>query len=602
MARPDITELGESLLSGKIERVRKQEKRAKKDQRKALLMGLGLQLGAGVAKSFFDDKVKDWATNESVFAARAKHNTALMSAERTVARQKEIDKFEGNGVDYFYTTKVRPRIESMADQYFRDQGIDRPSEKQLESFYHGEGYKIAEKMYGAHEKARAAIPMLGTAQERDAYLASVDKRPDSMFEIIGAKIRGKSKEDYQREYLRSLELSPYAQSAKIINEAENVLLSTGDDFAAENYVKYKDKLAKVETNVFKVTARDEQLPSDERPFRSFKVTREASDGTKKTDYEFPTEEDRRLFEAYKESKTETKQETFIHKGVEMYRDVTKTVDPTGNTVIESSGAKFVNEADQAKYGSLAGFWPVTETAESLEDINGITFKVTTTMVSDQAGGSTKTIKVDKPADFQRLPKEDLDEFQSRISPYFGEENKAALEEYTDTLDDKIRFGGEDNSGFQLVLDATAKRTRQLETEYQVDLSRVTGQAFANRAIKEIDIGTFWDSWEGGDPSAHLKPVINSGVEVIVAIAESNEAVISKKDFEALMGAGQKHYEEIKSMTPEEVQKLVGRLDAVKASGNMTWLRYLEKETYNASALAGEGSFYSFLKKFSQTRG
>jgi len=44
MARPDITELGESLLSGKIERVRKQEKRAKKDQRKALLMGLGLQI------------------------------------------------------------------------------------------------------------------------------------------------------------------------------------------------------------------------------------------------------------------------------------------------------------------------------------------------------------------------------------------------------------------------------------------------------------------------------------------------------------------------------------------------------------------------------
>ena len=91
MARPDITELGESLLSGKIERVRRQEKRARKDQRKALLMGLGLQLGAGAVQSFFNKKISNFAQNEDVLKSKIQVNNAYAKAaqmEQIIAAQK----------------------------------------------------------------------------------------------------------------------------------------------------------------------------------------------------------------------------------------------------------------------------------------------------------------------------------------------------------------------------------------------------------------------------------------------------------------------------------------------------------------------------------
>ena len=91
MARPDITELGESLLSGKIERVRRQEKRAEKDQRKALLMGLGLQLGAGAVQSFFNKKISNFAQNEDVLKSKIQVNNAYAKAaqmEQIITAQK----------------------------------------------------------------------------------------------------------------------------------------------------------------------------------------------------------------------------------------------------------------------------------------------------------------------------------------------------------------------------------------------------------------------------------------------------------------------------------------------------------------------------------
>jgi hypothetical protein len=594
MARPDITELGESLLSGKIERVRKQEKRAEKDQRKALLMGLGLQLGAGVVKSVFDNKVQDWATNEGVFAARAKHNTALMSAQRTIDRQKEIDKFEGSGVDYFYKTKVRPRIETIADQYFRDQGIDRPSQKQLESFYHGEGYKIAEKMYSAHEKARAAIPMLGTAEERDAYLASKDKRPDSMFEILAAKIQGRSKEDFQREYLRTIEMSPYAQSAKIINEAENVLLSTGDDFAAENYVKYKDRLARIDNNIFKEVNREEFLATPERPYSGYTVYLEASDGTKKKKFEFKSPEDEERYNTYAEDKTTETPESFIYKGVEMYRIKTKTVSPLGKTVVTEGPAQFVHDKDKEKYGSLAGFWPVTVTKKSSVVSNGVRFTVTENTITDNIGNSTQTLGVAPDKDFKLFPKEEIEDFRARMEPYFGKD-KDVMENYKKLMDETIDFAGED-TGYSFVLDATAKKTRELEAAYQVNLTKLTGNAFYERAAN-AEKSDYWVSKDVIiDGKEHIKPVIGSGVEALIAAAEAGEDFLSVPHFKKIFTQGKIHADELSSMTQSEIESLFERLDALRESGaNPEIAAFLFSENYNVKKPAQQRSFYYALR-------
>ena len=95
MARPDITELGESLLSGKIERVRKQEKEAKSFAKSEVLKTLGLQIGMGVANDYFKRDAEDFLQNENVLAAKAKHNAALKESERVFLDQKAIDQYDG---------------------------------------------------------------------------------------------------------------------------------------------------------------------------------------------------------------------------------------------------------------------------------------------------------------------------------------------------------------------------------------------------------------------------------------------------------------------------------------------------------------------------
>jgi len=145
MARPDITELGESLLSGKIERVRKQEKRAEKDQRKALLMGLGLQLGAGAVQSFFDKKVQDFSQNEKILASKVKINSIRDQQVEWKGIKEQVVKSNMAQEDYFITQtksalyrqhnyeKLKERLspsklqefEKMIEQQSRTKGLER---------------------------------------------------------------------------------------------------------------------------------------------------------------------------------------------------------------------------------------------------------------------------------------------------------------------------------------------------------------------------------------------------------------------------------------------------------------------------------------------
>jgi len=188
MARPDITELGESLLSGKIERVRKQEKRAEKDHRKALLMGLGLQLGAGAVQSFFDKKVNDFTQNERILAAKAKMNSIRDQQTEWKGIQERIVKSDMSQEDYF----INQQKEALYRQNNYEQLKERLSPAKLQEFE-----RMVEQQSRTEGLERSALfDRAGTeladvvdAESFDAMVEKLNNRPKNLAQAGGNWLR-----------------------------------------------------------------------------------------------------------------------------------------------------------------------------------------------------------------------------------------------------------------------------------------------------------------------------------------------------------------------------------------------------------------------------
>lgn len=203
MARPDITELGESLLSGKIERVRKQEKRAEKDQRKALLMGLGLQLGAGAVQSIFDRKQQNIADTILNSETRRLYNmTDLQNKEYMTYKQKLADQglsvfdFEFNR--HYEKRKALNEWEGINDKLFKAQDkLDRE-----------EATKAAEEQVKITNRLDKLYAGISTKEELVEQYKDRFNRPTNLLSYLGGKIgdavTGQSQEEREAMVLEQI--------------------------------------------------------------------------------------------------------------------------------------------------------------------------------------------------------------------------------------------------------------------------------------------------------------------------------------------------------------------------------------------------------------
>lgn len=220
MARPDITELGESLLSGKIERVRKQEKRAEKDQRKALLMGLGLQLGAGVVNNYFKNKYNAFLKDERILQSKARINSIQASAEEWKSINDRIIATDKTRADYFIEQDFQALKDkhSWDDASVKKMGNNAARTKQLQEWYEQAKISGVEKAT-AFEKAGIELQDVMSGKSFDELVILSNDKPSNMgaallkgFKAMTGRGPKKSEEQvlnelYQKGFIEAEEFS-----------------------------------------------------------------------------------------------------------------------------------------------------------------------------------------------------------------------------------------------------------------------------------------------------------------------------------------------------------------------------------------------------------
>jgi 3-methyladenine DNA glycosylase Tag len=252
MARPDITELGESLLSGKIERVRKQEKRAEKDQRKALLMGLGLQLGAGAVNSFFKDKYTNFLKDERIMQSRAKLNTVKSSAEEWKSINDRIISTDKTVDDYFIEQDLKALKEkhSWDEQKFGNKASQAKILKEWSDAARLSGLEKA----AAFKKAGTELKDVMSVESFDQLAVIMNDRPANLGSAIFNKLKslgGRAPKMSEEEVLNSLYKKGYLE-AEEFSVAMSQFKKTGSLAAAAeatNLLPERDEIYSVEQKV-----------------------------------------------------------------------------------------------------------------------------------------------------------------------------------------------------------------------------------------------------------------------------------------------------------------------------------------------------------------
>jgi len=215
MARPDITELGESLLSGKIERVRKQEKRAEKNKRRDLLMGLGLQLGAGAVQSFFQRKDQDFQEKIMNSETQRLYKMTDLETKEYLNYKQNIFNEGMNTYDYEFG-----RMFESLEQQNKWVGINAKLAKQQTKLNRQEAEKYAKKQDEIVRRLDEAYAGTTTKDDLVAYLRDKNNRPTNILQAagrwLGDKITGQSQDERDAMLLAKLKESHFIPNEDFI--------------------------------------------------------------------------------------------------------------------------------------------------------------------------------------------------------------------------------------------------------------------------------------------------------------------------------------------------------------------------------------------------
>ena len=215
MARPDITELGESLLSGKIERVRKQEKRAEKSQRRAQLVGLGLQLGAGAVQSFFQRKDQDFQEKIMNSETQRLYKMTDLETKEYLSYKQNLFNEGKNTYDYEFGRK----FEALEKQN-KWVGISNKAAEQQRELNRQEAERYAKEQAELVRRLDEAYASTTTKDELANYLRDKNNRPTNILQAagrwIGDKITGQSQDERDAALLAKLKESHFIPNEDFI--------------------------------------------------------------------------------------------------------------------------------------------------------------------------------------------------------------------------------------------------------------------------------------------------------------------------------------------------------------------------------------------------
>ena len=215
-----IEQLGESLLSDIRTRNAQAAKKARKQEEKNALLGLGVNLLGKIGNQVLSDKMTNFLNNEQVLAANVQQKAALRNSTNIYQLQKNIQDSGLSEEDYFMS-----QGSSLFDARAKAQlGIDivgpaGPYESVKEKTLR----EIASEQAKAYRNALEAAGKIADQEDFESAVALNAKkaRPSNLGNYVTNKISsfftGKTKEEVEQEALAAITEGPMSENAEKLN-------------------------------------------------------------------------------------------------------------------------------------------------------------------------------------------------------------------------------------------------------------------------------------------------------------------------------------------------------------------------------------------------
>jgi hypothetical protein len=246
-----IEQLGESLLSDIRTRNAQAAKRARKQEEKNALIGLGVNVLGKIGNQMLSDKMTTFLNNENMLAENAQFKAATNVANFWSPRIEAVNKSGKDAVDYYYET-MRPVFEEQAKAEINfgvagDAG-------QYNALINSKVRELAEQEAKRHNEATKLIGKLGTEEEFDAKVALVAKnaRPTNLFDMgyktIKRTFSGKSQDQLDAEAIDALQNSKAALAADELLAFQERYAETGSLIQSYDYAKLASEASEKEVD------------------------------------------------------------------------------------------------------------------------------------------------------------------------------------------------------------------------------------------------------------------------------------------------------------------------------------------------------------------
>ena len=233
-----IEQFGESLLSSQRARQEKLASQQRKQERKEVLIGLGVKGAMSLANTALKDKAESFLQNEKVLAARSQYKAGINTASTILDEQKKIAE-SGQSAYQYFEEQIRPLYKEKAMEYAPPEIAG--DERLFEQFLSTNLKSIVEQRVEQHNEGLKIAGTMGDMATFDADLLKKVKsaRPVNIVDYASRAainfFKGKSSVETEADVLSAIENSSFGKNAEAMLAFNERYAETKNAVSAFNY-------------------------------------------------------------------------------------------------------------------------------------------------------------------------------------------------------------------------------------------------------------------------------------------------------------------------------------------------------------------------------
>ena len=233
-----IEQFGESLLSSQRARQEKLASQQRKQERKEVLIGLGVKGAMSLANTALKDKAESFLQNEKVLAARSQYKAGINTASTILDEQRKIAE-SGQSAYQYFEKQIRPSYEEKALEYAPLEVSG--DERLFDQFITTNLKPLVEQRVEQHNEGLKIAGTMGDMATFDAELLKKVKsaRPVNIVDYASRAalnfFKGKSSVETEADVLSAIENSKFGKNAEAMLAFNERYAETKNAVSAFNY-------------------------------------------------------------------------------------------------------------------------------------------------------------------------------------------------------------------------------------------------------------------------------------------------------------------------------------------------------------------------------